>query len=158
MKYISVLRHGKSPQSPLNDRARVLSEEGIKDITSLSLELKESQIAFDLIISSPIQRAKQTFEIIKSNQSPNVIYEFDKSLYSFNMTDIEDFFLHLDNNFKNVLLVGHNPVISRIGCYLCNQERNISCTPGNFFQFELDIESWKDIYPHAGNTIKTIKP
>ena len=158
MKYISILRHGKSPQNPLNDEVRVLSDEGIKDITKLSLKLKESRIIFDFIISSPIQRAKQTFEIVKSNQSSNVIFEFDKRLYSFNMTDVEDFFLHLDNKFRNVLLVGHNPVISRIGCYLCNQEKNIFCTPGNFFQFELDIESWKDIYPHAGKTIKTIKP
>ncbi|MEQ9115404.1 MAG: histidine phosphatase family protein [Rickettsiales bacterium] len=158
MKYISILRHGKSPQNPLDDRSRILSEEGRLDIENLANKLKSHNIIFDFIISSPIKRAKQTFEIIKSNQKASFEVEWSESLYSYEDKNLNKIITDINDKYSNVLIVGHNPIISEIGCNLCKDESHISCLPGSFKQFEIDIELWKNFIPNSGKLIQNIQP
>jgi phosphohistidine phosphatase len=63
MTHIYILRHAKTEQSLFkSDFDRELIEKGFHQIEKLIKKIKEENITFDTIISSPAKRAKQTAE------------------------------------------------------------------------------------------------
>lgn len=72
---VYIVRHGEVPHNALKQYNIIdedLTEVGIKQAEELREEIKE--INFDIIISSPLIRAKHTAEIINRNNNP-IIYD-----------------------------------------------------------------------------------
>ncbi|MEP0913457.1 phosphohistidine phosphatase SixA [Leptolyngbya sp. GB1-A1] len=63
-----IVRHGLAGEhgSYANDNERPLTEEGIRKTRKVAKRLKELGLQFDLILTSPLVRAKQTAEILQS--------------------------------------------------------------------------------------------
>jgi phosphohistidine phosphatase len=112
-----VLRHGeagKRSASGGNDAKRSLTAAGEKEITEIAESFKKIGIDFDVILTSPLKRAKQTADLVarqfkaqkKMRQLQELSPEGSKSdLY------------HMLSSFRegtSLLVVGHNPYLSEM--------------------------------------------
>jgi phosphohistidine phosphatase len=114
-----ILRHGIAvePGTPgfENDADRPLIPKGERRIRSAAAAMKKSELSFDLILSSPFIRAKQTAEIVASELKLKKRLEFFDGLISGGNPKA---LIHALNELKpapeNILLVGHEPYLSRL--------------------------------------------
>lgn len=111
-----------------DDSKRPLTDKGKEKMYQNAAGLKTFGISFDLILSSPYQRAKQTAYIVvdvlkirkhclvfTNNLIPDVTYE--KLIREINT---------FSKKHQNILLVGHEPHLSGLISYLLTGQRNMS--------------------------------
>ena len=117
MKQIYVLRHAKSSwnNSNLSDFERPLSKRGIRDANKLSIFLKNMDLMIDIVLCSTAVRAKDTFDLTACGFN----FEIDKANYTDKLYfgDVSSIIMRLkeiDNSFKNILIVGHNPTLHHL--------------------------------------------
>lgn len=120
---IYVLRHGDAaehgdPRYKENDRP--LTAKGIQRTKQLAHVLREMEISLDLILSSPLTRARETAEIIARGIKDQDNMRFSEHLApSGSMEEL----VHQVNTVrpmpKNVMLVGHEPYLSGFISLLC---------------------------------------
>lgn len=119
-----LLRHGDAadPNDPRypTDAARPLTPKGIKRTRQLANGLRQMDITFDVIYSSPLVRARQTAEIVARS------LKLEKKLHFTNHLALEGAFVdilvqieHTRPAAKTVLLVGHEPLLSGLISLLC---------------------------------------
>ena len=119
-----LLRHGDAadhndPRYP-TDAARPLTTKGSKRTRQLANGLRQMEITFDVIYSSPLVRARQTAEIVARS------LKLEKHLRITNHLAPEGAFVdmlaqieHTRPAAKIVLLVGHEPFLSGLISLLC---------------------------------------
>lgn len=113
---IFILRHasaGERRPNPVLDHKRPLDKEGKRHCLQLAHVLNASKIQFDLIVSSPLKRSLQTASLVGTEMG----YE-SQILMSNALAPEASFpeFQRLLSEFKeyeNLLLVGHNPNLTR---------------------------------------------
>jgi phosphohistidine phosphatase len=114
-----LLRHGIAvdPGSPgyENDSERPLIPKGERRLRDAAAAMKKMDLSFDLILSSPFTRAKQTAEIVAGDLKLKKRLEFSDELAPGGSSKT---LIHALNDMKpapeNVLLVGHEPSLSRL--------------------------------------------
>ncbi len=109
------MRHGdagKRLSDSIQDRSRSLTQQGLKEVRTISKSLKLLDVKFDTIFSSPLPRALQT-AIIVANQYKlkNKIEKYDELISQ------QDRFIFYDilanyNRMSSILIVGHEPYLS----------------------------------------------
>jgi phosphohistidine phosphatase len=112
-----ILRHGKAcTRSPKwqPDSTRPLTRDGEKRMFDAAAGIQALDLSFDLILTSPYIRALRTAEIVaeilkskKMVETKGLVPEEDPQ------TIIDEFNEHY-SNFKQVLLVGHEPHLSTL--------------------------------------------
>ena len=114
-----ILRHGIAvePGTPgfENDSARPLVPKGEHRLRKAAAAMKKMDLSFDLILSSPFLRAKQTAEIVAGELKLKKRVQFSDALACGGsaktlirqLTDLKP-------APENVLLVGHEPDLSRL--------------------------------------------
>lgn len=112
-----ILRHGlageRSGRYP-DDRKRPLTAEGEKEMFQVAKGMREMKLGFDLILSSPFVRARQTAEIIAD------VFKSKNLRVSDNLAseaDPHNLITELNEDYpllKNILLVGHKPYLSNL--------------------------------------------
>jgi len=110
---IYLIRHGEAEPTSDNKphEERALTEEGIIVLRNSSLLWKNFVDSFDIILSSPLKRAKQTAEIIKEAFAINTEVVVELSLL--NGGQIDDLLnLAAALDLENIAIVGHQPDIS----------------------------------------------
>ncbi len=115
MKTLYVARHAKSSweHAGLDDHDRPLLEKGKKRTRKIIEYLLSQDVTFDFIISSTAVRAAETAVFIaKACNYPLDEIKFDPAIYHANAKAIFDQFLDLDDAYKSVLIVGHNPTFT----------------------------------------------
>jgi|SRR5277367_4669740 len=116
---IYILRHGiaveREDWKSKDDSLRPLTREGEKQLKQISRALKKMDLEFDLILSSPYERAKKTAEIVADKLKWQKRLKFSGELKS--EGDAEKLISGI-NRLKpqpeNLLLVGHEPYLSRL--------------------------------------------
>jgi phosphohistidine phosphatase len=116
---IFILRHGIAvePRTPgfENDADRPLIPKGERRLRSAAAAMKRLELSFDLILSSPFLRAKQTSEIVAGELKLKKRLGFSDELAPGGSSKA---LIHALNELKpapeNVLLVGHEPYLSRL--------------------------------------------
>jgi phosphohistidine phosphatase len=118
-----LLRHGDAvehgdPRYKENDRP--LTPKGIQRTKQLAHVLREMEITFDAVLSSPLTRARETAEILARGMKLQDNMRFSEHLApSGNMEEL----VHQINTIrpapKNVVLVGHEPYLSGFTSLLC---------------------------------------
>ena len=117
MKTLFLVRHAKSDwgDEDLSDIDRPLNKRGYRDAHFMSNLMKERYLIPDLIITSPAIRAISTALIfgrnLKLNYSNLII---NPNLYGTSMQHYKDCIAKTDDQHKNVMLFGHNSIISEL--------------------------------------------
>ncbi len=114
---IYLLRHGiaverGSPYYP-NDDDRPLTPEGHKKMLRAARGIKALGLTFDLILSSPVLRARQTAEIVAGVFDKMNLLEFSPHLST--SGDVRSLVKQINEQFLdcgNILLTGHEPHLS----------------------------------------------
>jgi phosphohistidine phosphatase len=141
---IYLLRHGDAadhddPRYP-TDAVRPLTPKGIKRTRQLANGLRQMDLTFDVIYSSPLLRAKQTAEIVARS------LKLEKKLHFTHHLAPEGAFVdmiaqveHARPAVKTVLLVGHEPFLSGLISLLCTGGPALGLTmkKGGFCKLEV---------------------
>ena len=160
-KLLLLLRHAKSSWKDLNlkDHDRPLNKRGNKDGLEMGKVLKDLDINPDLIISSTAKRAVDTAKLVAKNCGYDKEIETNSNLYASTVDDYIDIICSIDDKYRKILVIGHNPVIEDLVQRLFNRVEIIpTCT---LVQMLLNIKSWnlldridyKDV-----NLVRIIRP
>lgn len=154
VRKLFILRHGEAESGiKWSDHERPLTNSGKHSVTLLRERLRGQNSPFDLIISSDAKRTQLTTQILiqKDGWDPQVIYLPD--LYNASLSKILEILNKLDNKWEQVLIVGHNPVLSELAAYLLGLQY-ISMAPGQLITCELALDNWAEL---SGNTATMIE-
>ena len=152
MKNLYIIRHAKSSweDMSLRDFDRPLNDRGKRDAPKMGKRLKEQEVVADLLISSPATRALLTCREIASVLAyPIDKIKTDKRLYHADESIILEVLKEVNNNFKTVMIFGHNPGFTEFANSLLNEEINNIPTCG-VVAGKLKIDNWADIHFGCG--------
>ena len=144
---IYILRHGKAEERSQNissDSKRRLTEVGKRDLQHIAKSISNLDIKFDIIISSPLVRAKQTADIVlkhvKNKKKTITIWNELKPEIAVNETIKK---LTTMKPISSVLLVGHEPHLTTLIGSLVSSDSNdidISLKKGGFVHIRCSHE------------------
>ncbi|MBC8096454.1 MAG: phosphohistidine phosphatase SixA [Akkermansiaceae bacterium] len=137
-----LLRHGEAAEHGdprYKENERPLTPKGIQRTKQLAHALREMDIAFDKILSSPLLRARQTAEIMaRGMEKPADLTE--ALTPSGNMQALVEQIGGIRPVPASVLLVGHEPYLSGFISFLClgNPELQIKLKKGALCRLEIE--------------------
>ena len=115
---IYILRHGlagdRDSREYPNDAERPLTSEGEEKMWKIAKGMKALGLEFDLVLSSPYVRTKQTAEIVAEYLKAEKKLEFSKALEPGGDPAELMRFLNHRHRLKGPLLVGHEPYLSSL--------------------------------------------
>ncbi len=145
MKNLLLMRHAKSAwdNPALEDVDRTLNERGLKDAPEMGKRIAKQKFNPDLIICSIAKRSRDTAHLIASelNFNSHHILVVDE-LYKADLDDLMHLIRNIDEKFKHVIMVGHNPTFTGAIGYLGDKFIDNLPTSGLAW-FEMNIGSWK---------------
>lgn len=151
-KKLYIIRHAKSSWHIPNqkDFDRPLNNRGLNDAPKMGRRLFEKNIIPELIISSAAKRAKTTAEII----AKEVNYPLDqiilkKEIYLASVESLINLINQIDNQYSTVFLLGHNPTLTLLAEYLCDNTVGSLPTCG-IIGIELSVNNWKLVSSSCG--------
>lgn len=160
MKFLTIIRHAKSDwkDPDLDDIARPLNERGRGAVLLVGNYLYQQKMKPDLIITSPATRAHDTAtgiaELVKYDvkklQTEPVVYFGTSSA-------IIDMLHGIDNQYEDIFLFGHEPILSSLIFQLTkNQlEKFSTCA---VFRISFDIKDWNEIGTKKGKCEFFVNP
>lgn len=112
-----LLRHGiaeeREARSRRPDSARRLTEKGVRRVRQIARAMRELELEFDLILSSPFQRARETAEIVAETLQIEDRLQFSTHLaIPASSPRLVEQINRLQPPPKSALLVGHEPHLS----------------------------------------------
>jgi phosphohistidine phosphatase len=128
---IFILRHGIAVERGTpgfeNDSQRPLTPKGKRQLRKTAGAMKKMNLRFDLILSSPFERAKQTAEIVAEELKLKKRLKFSDELQSGGeqkrlIREVAE----LKPPPENALLVGHEPDLSRLISLLVSGGENMA--------------------------------
>ncbi|MCP4409166.1 MAG: histidine phosphatase family protein [Gammaproteobacteria bacterium] len=152
MKTLTIVRHAKSSWKypELEDFDRPLNNRGKTDAPVIGRRLKELKISPDLIITSSANRALTTAKVIaKKIGYPKKKLVADKKIYMADSEAILAVLRQVDDAYKDVFIVGHNPTQTDLANELTGEYIDNVPTCG-VVRMTLDIDSWRDLKPGKG--------
>ena len=112
MKRLTLLRHAKSSwkERHLADHDRPLSERGERDAPKMGARLSARKARPSLILSSSAARAFATAKhVAEALAYPLEFLQTEPRLYLASPNDILELIRSQEDNFSDLLIVGHNP-------------------------------------------------
>jgi phosphohistidine phosphatase len=142
MKGLLILRHAKSSwdNAHLADHDRPLNDRGKGDAPRMGRLLLREDLVPDLIVSSSAERAYATAEAVALACDFDGDLRVSRDLY---MADPEDFlaFLNgLNDSFRLVMVVGHNPGVAELVELLTGVQDRMPTAALAYV--ELPIDNW----------------
>jgi phosphohistidine phosphatase len=115
-----ILRHGEAAEhfdSRYKEAERPLTQKGIERTRQLAHALRQMEIPFDTILSSPLTRARQTAEIVARGIKGHV--QIANELAGSDLNNLVEHIDRLRPEPDALLLVGHEPHLSSLVSLLC---------------------------------------
>ena len=157
MKNLILVRHAKSSwETPLKDRDRPLSKNGLQAAHLVSSYVSKYLPKTYLLWTSVAERASQTALIFAQNLSypiESIIYKED--LYTFDENQLTKVIKSCKNEFDSVILFGHNGAITNF----VNKFGDVfieNVPTSGFVSLQFDVDDWSAI--EKGKTLKVILP
>ena len=117
---IYILRHAiaemRDPLESRTDSERALTPEGIAKMEQIARGMKALELTFDLILSSPFRRAKQTADIVVRTLriKKRLLRTTRRLAAGSDPAKLAEELRRLGAKVKRVLLVGHEPDLSEL--------------------------------------------
>jgi phosphohistidine phosphatase len=147
---IFILRHGiaiahGAPGYEKNDDARPLTPKGKKQLRKNSAALKKMKLDFDLILSSPLPRAKETAKIIAEKLKLKKRLRFSHALKpGGGEKKLVQELIDLKPAAQKILLVGHEPDLSGLLSRLLTGNAQMKTDFAKGGLAKLEIEKLRD--------------
>ncbi len=142
-----LLRHGdavESGDSRYKDSERPLTPKGIQRTKMLAHALRQMEIKFDAVLSSPLTRARETAEIVVRRMESACPLDFTDNLApSGSMERLVMEINAIAPHPESVLLVSHEPYLSGFISLVCTGGTGLVVTmkKGALCRLELDVLS-----------------
>jgi len=145
VKRLTLMRHGdaKWKDSGVPDFERPLNRRGAAEAEAMARRLLEIDLLPTLIISSPAIRARQTAEIIarEARLSPRHL-RMEEALYLARSEEILKVVRATGPRVPHLMIVGHNPGISRAALELGAPDNGEEMATGGLCILEFDTRTW----------------
>jgi phosphohistidine phosphatase len=111
MKKLMLLRHAKSSweDASLPDFERPLNERGLRAAPLIGKFMRKQKIRPDLIICSPATRTRETIALVLEVSGILAELRYDERIYEATTSDLLEVVSQIEDDYGEVLLVGHNP-------------------------------------------------
>jgi len=128
-----LLRHAIAMESGwrpgASDAERPLSPEGKKKMRKIALGMKRLELSFDLILSSPYVRAQETAAIVVEELTAACGVQLTPHLeVGGNPAELMEEVAALGKGKESILLVGHEPQLSKLISYLLAGNSGLAIT------------------------------
>lgn len=153
MKHITFIRHAKSDWSNTGqkDFDRTLNERGRRVAPKMGKKLQELSIKPDLVLCSPSVRTMQTLELIVEQLDYNIeTTQVEEQLYEASVRNIAETIAGLDDEFKDIIIISHNPSLTYFCEYLTDEKLDNIPTCG-VVRVSFPFEKWEMISKSTGN-------
>jgi len=141
-----ILRHGIAVERGTpgyeDDRIRPLTKKGKEKLYDIARMLIGFNISFDVILSSPLERARQTADIVSEILDLDEHLRFVDALTPGGDEDeLLDLLREEYASAKRILLVGHEPYLSRLISRLLGGEADLEITlkKGGLCKLDIDL-------------------
>lgn len=157
MKTLILVRHAKSSwEFDVNDKERPLKKRGFNDAHLVSNAFKDRDLTPDIVFSSPANRALSTCNIfLKNLEVSTEKLSVIEDLYDFGGESVINFLKNLSENYKNVMIFGHNHAFTSI-CNIFGDTFIDNLPTSGLVVIDFDVDSWPTI--GNGTTRFTIFP
>jgi len=128
-----LLRHAIAVERTASDEsadsARALTAEGAKKMRRIAKGMKNLELNFDLILSSPYRRARQTAEIVARRLRAERKLKFTEHLTPRgDAGELIEEIGHLHGRPDELLLVGHEPYLSHLAARVLARDNQLRLT------------------------------
>jgi len=126
MKRLTLVRHAaaESKHGGMSDSERPLNRTGLGEAEALGKRLLQEQLIPDLLIASSARRTRQTAEILARELGLAAhSLKIEAQLYLARAEDILRVIRAVDSNVRHLMVVGHNPGISKLASMLSSKTR-----------------------------------
>lgn len=149
---ILLCRHAETQDPyPLQpDFERELTPQGSKQAQRTGQWIRDKFGKVDILLASPAHRASATARIIASRLYLDEEHiNYDPELYNAREAQLLRSLAALPENVKTVLLVAHNPGITRLARDLSGKHISYM-EPAAVIAISLELHAWQDIYTATG--------
>lgn len=152
-RIVLLCRHAETfdPYPLQPDFERELTPAGQQQARNTGKWLREKFLKLDALLASPAVRANATARVIASRLyfgEENISYNPD--LYNARESKLMNSLGELPDHVKQVLLVAHNPGITRLARELTEQQQLGYLEPASVVAVALELEHWQDIHVTTG--------
>lgn len=159
-RYLYLLRHAQSSerQPGESDKERELTPAGMREALLVGTYLYKENTKIDQVICSVARRADATGRLIADAMKfdPERVSN-QEALYEASTRTLFQFILQLENQYHNVLCVGHNPSISYLAESITKAEIGDMPT-GGLAIIKFNISSWNEVDQGNGELQNFIYP
>ena len=152
MKTLTIVRHAKSSWEfpELADFDRPLNKRGKNDAPAMGQRLAAKDISPDLIVTSPAKRALKTSKVVAAEigySKKKLVTE--ERVYMADVVELMSVLHKIDNSYKDVFLVGHNPGMTDLVNDLID-ESIINVPTCGVVRAKFNIKTWKALKKGTG--------
>jgi len=155
MKTLYLIRHAKSSRDDfsLKDIDRPLNERGKKNAPFMGKILADSGLKPDVMISGPAKRAFSTAKkIAKELGYAKEFIVIEPSIYEAGIKELLHLVNSLKNEWKTVVLFGHNPGFTDFCNYLTGANL-VNIPTCGVVKIEFDTRDWKMVSGDTGRLV-----
>jgi phosphohistidine phosphatase len=155
-----ILRHAKTERiHPDGDWHRSLTARGRQDAAHAATMIADAVGEPDLILSSDAARAVQTASILREHCSSDPNIETSRSLYLAGVSELRNGLGAIDREYRLVVLVGHNPGLLDLICWLSGPASTLDHLPTSAFSVvEGPLSSWGELSPATVTVSPIVSP
>lgn len=153
---VYLIRHGVAEERSdkwADDSKRPLTPDGMSRMKKAARGLRNLDVTFDVILSSPLVRARQTADIVSAelDDHPQIV-DVDSlapgATYNALIADLEK-----HSRKRRIALVGHEPSLGELAARLIGSRHAIEFRKGAVCRIDLD-----DIPPHGPSDLRWMLP
>jgi len=145
MRQLTIVRHGHAEKQhgDIEDFERRLDKRGRKEAEAMAELAHRCAVRPDHVVSSPAVRAIATAkEFARALAFPLPRIRHDDRLYLAERSQIVAILRSVPASARHVLLVGHNPGLSRLAAWLTDRDDIGELPTAALVTLRADIESW----------------
>ncbi|MFL2547465.1 MAG: SixA phosphatase family protein [Candidatus Rariloculaceae bacterium] len=148
MKRLTLVRHAKSSWTEVGraDHDRVLSDRGERDAPRMGKRLAARKVRPSLIVTSSATRARRTgSHIAEAMNYPAEFLQVEKDLYLASPETILDLVCGQEDNFSDLMVIGHNPGMTDLVNHLLPSMELNNLQTGGVVAIDIATRKWSEI-------------
>ncbi|SDJ94663.1 phosphohistidine phosphatase [Catalinimonas alkaloidigena] len=146
-KKLYLLRHAKSDWSQPGQRDfdRELNERGYRDAPLMGQVLHRKKVVPQVIYASPARRTTLTAELVApALPYPAEAVHYVKLLYECSLQTMLTFISRLDDQYDEVMIIGHNPTMTYTAEHLSGESLGNVPTCG-VVSLAFEVDTWEAV-------------